>query len=185
MQQITLAWNGPYTFQELFNNSKLMSTWDVPGVYLWVENLNGKDRLLYVGRCKGGSGSTISKRHLHHYMSYLGGIYPLPERARTSKQRWNLDLRIPGVSNKITQKNEFLKLAEEGFGYANKLSLYFAQLPSTQVEIIERNLIYFLQPEDNISGTKTPPKVEIEIFHENSLWVTSSIKSKNKNIKCV
>ncbi len=167
METLTLKWHGPYKFEELLKDPELERQFSCPGVYLWKENNSGNEGIAYIG--KAGGSPTLFKRHLQHYMGYLGGTYSIPKEFRRSSKEWVLNLKKDEVVSTIFDLSKFKGLVEEGFEYTKHLSIYMAKAPKEKTADIERNLLYSINPTRTQWGTKSKPDVAISINHTGDL----------------
>ena len=142
----------------------------LPGVYIWVETLpTGKRQLSYVG--KATLSTTLWGRHLQHYASLVGGLYSIPKEFGDGTNHWVPDWSKRDVASIMLEESLFLKVVEAGFKRAVATEIYLCPL-SGEVDLaaIERQLLYELKPSGTKRGTMSPPKVGLEIEHQNIPW---------------
>jgi hypothetical protein len=177
MERVTLKWHGPYSFRDLIADQELRDRWNVSGVYLWMDPTRGEETICYVGKTKARGGApSLFKRQLQHYTDYIGGAYDIPEKMRSTGIYWRLHLNEPGVAETLTNREKVRELAADGFTYANSLKIFLAEADPESVDIIEANLIYSLQPVDNVSGKNRRPAHETKIVHKNAPWATDAVR---------
>lgn len=179
--EIVMDWEGPYKLSEFFIDPAMKDKYDRPGVYLWIEELpNGKKRLSYIGRATGRP--TLWKRHLQHYAFLVGGLYTIPKEFRRSYKDWIPDWTKEEAAATILSVEKFLNVVEEGFRYAVACSIYlWPSKPDVDVRLIERNLLYDLQPTSTIWGTKSEPVTRLNIRHREPAWLSPEIRDHIKN----
>ena len=180
---IILDWLGPFTFTDLLNEptpSKL----EVPGVYLWIEKRQEWEQISYVGKATGRPG--LLARQRKHYSNLIGGRYTIPEHFREGRQRW-IPNQYPEDADILSDVEEFILLVRHAFHYGDHIKIFLAPLPhlvSEKLKVVERNLLYDLQPVGTAPGTKTIPKEKLQIQHRNAGWLRGAIK-RNLNDKLV
>jgi hypothetical protein len=178
METVTLRWNGPYGFGQLITDKELRTRWNVPGVYLHVTPAGQGETIYYVGKATGAP--SLFKRQLEHYQHYICGAFDIPAEVRRSGTYWRLNLNEFGVAETITDREKLLELVEDGFEYASSFKIFLAEAPRERVGVIEKNLLYDLQPVGNTRGMKKQPTEEINIVHENARWATDEVREKIK-----
>lgn len=137
--EITLNWEGPFTFKDLISEKKKYDEYDeynCPGIYLWMENWKEKGWRfpIYIGKS-----TNLSSRHLDHYTSYLGGLSFIPKR-RIEGSKFDWECKIKKRSDKqkfdeqrdefvetIFNKDKFCGFISEVFKYTESLEIYLAK----------------------------------------------------------
>lgn len=142
---VTLTWHGPWTFEQLLRDSADPDIVEQPGVYVWVERLDGVGTVTYVGK----SSRTFRKRQLEHYRCMIGGQYWIPERARRGRGVWNPSLSAEGTVPTLFDLDRFLDVVKDGFSYVQLIHVYFAAATGVPLLQLERNLIARWCPEQN------------------------------------
>jgi hypothetical protein len=166
--EILLEWHGPFRFQDILADPVARKTYNVPGVYLWVESAPKHSGIYYIG--KAGGSPTLMMRHLQHYMCFMGACYGIPARFRNCGKDWSLDIKDPEVVQTIFEKGKLFPLIAESLDYANHLQIFLAQAPKEYLKDIERNLLWDLKPSGTMLGTLSPPKTKVRIAHKNARW---------------
>lgn len=179
--EIIMEWDGPYKLSDFFMDPVIKQKYDKPGVYLWTEELpDGKRRLSYVGRASGKP--SLWKRHQEHYVNFVGGQYTIPTEFRRSGKAWIPDWAIEETASTLLSLDYFVEIIKEGFHYALALNTYlWPATPDADVSLIERNLLYDLQPTGTNWGTKSFPKNRINIRHKSPHWLCKDIREHINN----
>ncbi len=174
--EIKLRWEGPYCFRELFGNEHLKQWFSSPGVYLWVQNHNNFQTLHYVG--KAGGKPSLYTRQLQHYQYFIGGLYTIPGEFRKSVKDWVPDRNKEEVYSVLLDKSKFIEVVEEAFDCINSYSIHMAKLATaSEAKVVERQLLFDLQPTGTRWGCSSPPAVPIRIVHSNATWATEQIRN--------
>lgn len=167
MKTIKLYWYGPYSFFELFSTEKYKDKFSHPGVYLWYEINEHNKKLAYVGKASGKP--TLYERNFQHYINQIGGQYFIPEFFRkNSDKSWVLDVNDPTCRSSVLNMNIYHSIVIDSFNYICNISIYLCILHSNDVNLVERNLLYKLQPLRTKWGTKTEPSEKIKITNSGS-----------------
>ncbi len=138
-----------------------------------AENVRG---LAYIG--KAGGSPNIIDRVQQHYHSYLGCFYDIPAYAGLDG-KWQAILDRPAVASTLFSEQRFVRLATAAFHYVNSFEFFVAPR-DTDLDVIERSLIWNLQPTDNTQGKKTPPAAPVSTVHKNAQWITRELKAQAK-----
>jgi len=166
---IRLEWSGGYSFKELFFDGEYRSKFCTPGVYLWLEPAEDRDRILYVGRATGAP--DLWNRQWSHYVSYIAGHYQLPEIARPGRGSWEMNPCNRAVLETVFDEASYVQLVRDGFAYASRISVYLCPLSVDVVRRVERQLLYELQPSGTKPGTRTPPEECLKLVHHRVGWL--------------
>jgi len=174
-QSINLRWEGPFTVEAILNQhiERARPRYHIPGVYLWTEpsQVGNNDYVSYVGK----SEQDLWKRQFEHYLCEIGGQYIIPETFRRNKKRWEMDYDCPEVRRVVFSYKEFIGLVEEAFDYVPFLRIYLCPIDAALTANVERNLIWDLQPRDNIRYKKSKPCKQLRLVHHNACWGSESI----------
>lgn len=169
---VTLEWHGPHLLSEFPRRRELGAEFNVPGVYLWIEELPsvaGK-RLSYVGKASGKP--TLYARQLQHYAFTVGGLYMIPGELRKDRTKWAVDWAKPECVAVMLDEEQFIGVVRDGFRLAAASAVYLAPYRGDDLGVIESNLLYALQPTGTDRGTKYPPKTRVEIRHTKATsWI--------------
>jgi len=182
MRQIKLFWKGPYEFHQLINDDSIRKEYQVRGVYIWIlhHKSDEKKELYYVGRASGKP--NLWQRQWQHYKNYIGGIYDIPGEFRKSGEYWSNDVNDK-ARNVILDKRKFLELVSEAFDFTKYLKIFLCPLKEEDpqhIKIVERNLLYDLQPTGTTGGKESEPSNRLKISHRNATWATEEIRRKLK-----
>lgn len=108
----------------------------------------------------------------------IGGLYTIPQEYRQSNEDWVPNWSLPTVAEVILDRKKFQKVIDEGFAYEAACQVYLAALDSADLsKIVERQLLYDLQPHSTSWGTKSEPHSPIDIVHIDATWATEAIRS--------
>ena len=146
---------------------------------MWRETMTGAENvrgLAYIGKASGSP--NLIARVQHHYHEYLGCFYDIPEYAGLD-DKWQAKLDGPAVVGTLFSEQRFVRLATVAFQYVNSFEFFLAPR-DTDLDVIERNLIWDLQPTDNVLGKKTPPAAPLSIVHKDAQWITRELKAQAK-----
>ncbi len=163
-----LKWSDPHSIQDILTCTPPCTNFRHAGVYLWEENRPGGDgryQVIYVGKA-----NNIWKRQLEHYWYQLGGAFLLRGCYRECEEDWGLDLSKAEVRDTLFNLPKFIQLVSENFNYINRLKIHVAPVAPEDTRLVEANLIYQLQPEDNLRGKASSPAVELDFDHQNQQW---------------
>ncbi len=164
MDPIRLDWEGPFKIRELIEPSARAGHLDQPGVYLWCDS--DPRSICYVGRSK----SSLVARQREHYLHQLSMEYSLPASARESRQKWECYWQLPAVLATVLDKQKVVEHIKEAFEYVHGVEVYLAVLDAADVERVERQLLWELQPSGTRRGTGTAPSEHTPITHSGSDW---------------
>ena len=154
--ELALTWQGPFKLSDFIGNPELERQFGCPGVYIWIEKLEKADRLSYVGRAKGSR--TLCQRQKQHYANMIGGLYTIPHEFYAADCDWVPDWSRQDIYTVLLNPEEFHKLVDAGFAYADACEVHLCGLTSgNEAQQIERQLLYDLQPTGTTWGTRTPP----------------------------
>lgn len=164
---LDLRWSKGYSFQQLLANDDLRKEFNCPGVYLHLDNRRSEgERAAYVGKASGAP--SLWRRQYDHYVHYIGGLYVIPE----STQHENSYTWTPGPDNEKTRSTVFCReafheIVDLAFDYVQTVTIHLCKLPTAgEAKIVERRLLWDLEPIDTTAGTKTRPKDVRECFHD-------------------
>ncbi|HOY73846.1 MAG TPA: hypothetical protein PL067_04855 [Bacteroidales bacterium] len=174
MHEIHLTWNGPYTFKDIILGNTELQT-NAIGVYFHTEEIDGKTFISYAGKAMGAPG--LVKRQLQHYLHFIGGMYNIPSDYRGSQREWVPDNKHYNKKENreyfetIFDKDKFLTLVGEAFGYVQKLRIYLASemFEKQDIPLIERKLLYAFQPLNTFWGTTSDACPDIVLKHEGAV----------------
>lgn len=169
---VTLEWHGPYPLSAFPRRSELGIQFNVPGVYLWVEDLPNQvgKRLSYVGKASGKP--TLYARQLQHYAYTVGGLYMIPREYRDERTKWAVDWKRPECVSVMLDEEQFIRVVRDGFRLAAATAVYLAPYRDGDLGVLEANLLYALQPTGTDRGTRYPPKTRLEVLHTGAtLWI--------------
>jgi len=178
MNQAHLTWHGPFTFRALLTDESLLTRFQLPGVYLWVDRK--RTQLWYVGR----SLTNLIKRHYTHNANLVGGQYNIPADYRAAKTEWVPDWGRRDALGVSFSEEAFVALIKEAFVFRNNLDIFLSPqnrgVDSTVqkslvvlLKALEKNLLYDLRP----AGTRSPhsppsPRLTI-VHHGDTRWLES------------
>jgi hypothetical protein len=169
MRSIALRWSGPYTFKWLLTSAKSRERFCSPGIYLWIEAFHGSPQQGLVAEV--GKATNLRKRLLEHYQGFLSCRYDVPKWVRPVGE-WRCLLDESEVATTLFDKRRLLELTSMSFEYANSFRLFVA--PSrADLAVVERNLIWDLQPTGNVHGKKSEPPERVRIVHYGATWATA------------
>ena len=174
---LNLFWEGPYRLRDFIRSNELKERFSCAGVYIWIDKLpDGSERLSYVG--KAGGRPSLHHRQQQHYANMVGGLYTIPKEYRQSNEAWVPNWSLPTVAEVILDREKYQKVIDEGFAYEAACQVYLATLDSAdESKIVERQLLYDLQPSSTSWGTKSAPNSPIDIVHIDANWATQAIRS--------
>lgn len=170
-----LKWHGAFTFEELLTSAANKAEFSKPGVYLWIDEFCKPEKICYVGRATGAPDLWI--RHWAHYISLIAGHYQLPGVAGPDGTPWEMAPANPAVIATVFEEDKYLALVRAGFAYAKHLRLFLCPLNAELVRMVERQLLYELQPVGTTWGRKTAPITLLSLIHESASWLTPSTKT--------
>ncbi|MEX2257288.1 MAG: hypothetical protein WD672_01140 [Woeseia sp.] len=171
---INLDWLGPFPLQDFFTVNELKRKFAVPGVYIWIEDTPTGEHLSYVGKASGSPPLFI--RQQQHYANMIGGLYTIPKCYRSADFDWVPDWSKSDVAETLLDSDRFHQVVDDAFAYASHCAIYLAVLESAgQTKLIERQLLYDLQPTGTRWGKSTLPGVPLSITHHNAIWATAPI----------
>ena len=173
--KVTLHWQGPFTLPKFLQSVEYTNEFKgKSGVYLWTEPDDVGKVLTYVG-CASGK-PCLWIRQFQHYMNLIGGQYNIPAEFRHDKQQWGLKYENEICKRVVFDLEQFKMLAADAFAYVERTRIFVCPWPAAEVETIERNLLWDLQPRDTTWGTRTPPSMRLDISHQNALWASLEIR---------
>jgi len=157
--EIELNWSAPISFSELFSDVPSIKTFNTKGVYLWTD---AGDILNYIGKSLGNPG--LVKRQHEHYLDLIGGCSLIPGRYRKVGTQWSIGNKndYPGV---ILDRDRFKDLVDSAFDYISDINVRLCPLPHltrSEIENIEKALIYEFKPWCNTTSIKTKSVHEIK-----------------------
>lgn len=120
---------GPCTFRELLTVAHRAS-FSMPGVYLWIDDLQPPERISYVGQALGAP--DLWKRQWSHYASYIAGHYQLPGAARFDSEPWELDSTRDVVVGTMFDEEKYVRFSVRSTH--SSLSLSIRSGPSESLE---------------------------------------------------
>lgn len=178
---IFLEWHGPFRLAQFPRGSDLRTKFGVPGVYLWMEELPNlaRSRLSYVGKASGKP--TMYARQLEHYARTVAGLYMIPHEFCENGTKWAVDWENPESVCVLLDEERFIKMVRNGFRLAAATNVYLAPYRGSDLAIIERNLLYTLQPTGTDKGTRSPPKIRADIRHSGvTSWICPDTRNQFK-----
>ena len=155
-----LHWSRGYLFVELLNSRHLREQFNCPGVYVHIDHRRG--RAAYVGKASGAPDLWL--RQYTHYVNYIGGLYLIPNLGEESNGYvWEPG---PDKVKTVFNRDQFHKTVDLAFDYVPKVEIHLCPLENANAaKLIERELLWALDPLDTTRGTKTPPKDTHEFVH--------------------
>lgn len=134
---------------------------DAPGIYLWIENREGRNIINYIGK----SHSSVLRRNRFHFENTVSGQYPVPMAYFSA-----LDDKEKYYAPKGERKN-FIYSNEEAlktfisyaFKYRDQITVYYSSHPIDDLKDLEANLIHILKPEENIYKHQIVDGLEVEV----------------------
>ena len=157
---LALHWTGPWSFRDLLINRDEIPGDEKPCVYLWLESLAGRSKVIYVGQSRRG----IWKRQLEHYRCLIGGQYWLPPQSRHGQGVWNPNFEAKDTASILFDRSRFLAVVGDGFDYAQSITICFATVKDKPLLQVERNLIARWNPEQNVT-VRLRDEEMLEISH--------------------
>ncbi len=181
MTEVILEWLGPYKLRELPQHQQRL---ECPGVYMWVERPPNDPYgfLEYAGKASGSP--SLFARQIEHYHAYLGARYVVPLWAAQEYGReWGSALHDPKVIEILFDKQKIMRVISDAFEYAHTLDFYFAPYKGPQpLTVVERNLIWDLQPRGNSQGRRTLPGQPLDLLHKNATWRAAAKAARKLNV---
>lgn len=161
---LELNWKYICKLSELLDKQNDLSEWSVPGVYLWVENVNDTNRSFkkkcvnYVGKSK----SSLLKRNIYHHVQQVVCLYSVPDLYRNENRRY-----IPGKDNYAVLKSvkNFSDLRIESEEYMKNVDLYFCRVESDKLKEIESDLLFQMIPLETNHSTRSASSLKFEFTH--------------------
>lgn len=146
------------SFEDLLREAPNIANFRTKGVYLWTD-VDGS--LNYIGKALGKP--DLVKRQQDHYLSLIGGCSVIPARYRKVERQWSKGNKFdyPDV---ILDRDKFKELVDSAFDYLNDIKVWLCPLPhlaNSEIEELEKVLIYEFQPWCNTMSTKTKPDSDI------------------------
>ncbi len=150
----------------------------VRGVYMWVCSIGNRCWIDYIGKATGSP--TLIRRQQEHVENQLGLRYRIPKEFMPGDEDW-----VPGVYPKNTawllDPHKRALLIDAARTYLDASTVFLAPQPemsSQELRLLERNLLWDLQPLGTTPGTKTPPKEQQDIVHVNAGWYSEALENK-------
>ena len=174
--EVRLTWKGPYKLRDFFGNPDLDRTFSCPGVYIWIERKGSDECLSYVGKASGSP--TLARRQRQHYAFGIGGLYTIPSEFRKmAKERWVPDWSKPDVYEVLLERSRFHMLVDDAFNYIDACDVHLARAASGgEAKLIERQLLFDLQPTGTKWGCRSPPGYPIRLVHRRATWASAAIR---------
>lgn len=171
-EAIELNWMGPFSFRQVVEfGLKGGKPLDLPGVYIWIENVLDLECITYIGK----SQSTLFARLLSHYRNFAGGQYSIPCYARSEPYRssngkhWMFFPDKPECVKRITDYELLKELIKESLCYAASITLYAAGVAKEDTKAVERNLLFKYKPLWTRQGTRSQPPRQLSLTHGGEL----------------
>ena len=177
--EIILDWRGPFLPKSFLDEKDPQPT---PGVYLWLADFHGKKWVEYVGKASGSP--TLGRRQQEHVSNTIGLKYTIPAQVRDADEDWKPGI-YPENKNQLLIKSTRESLVDEALRYLDSMTFFLAPMEAKDrklLGIVERNLLWALQPRSTVPGTKTPPPTPIDIKHRNASWASGSFENKFKMV---
>jgi hypothetical protein len=168
---IHLRWSAALTYGQILGVNwakELASQFSKkPGVYIHVDHRTS--RVAYVGKSNASTG--LLERQREHYSMLVGGRYLIPDSpVDPGSFHWTPDRRKEEYLRTILDRNEFKRIVDHAFDYAEKVRIYLSPLHSSDdAKIVERELLFACKPLDTTWGTKSPPHQRIDLKHDFTL----------------
>lgn len=115
-----------------------------PGIYLWIENWDGKRGLIYIGKHL----SSVYGRNLYHYEYMVSGQEPVPERYFENQDLYLLDNRKKDRIGFFNDQDAFKKYLKYSFAYRDNIEVFYVN-HNVDVNETEAVLINFYKPSAN------------------------------------
>lgn len=160
-ETIGLSWEGPFSFKDLLTTKKHHEDYNCAGVYLW--EIVGEKFPQYIGKATGSP--SLWLRQFHHYISLIGGLYTVPMQFTNNGADWVCDYNNDEVLGILFNEQKFKEVISYGFRYAAAIQIYLAKLSASKVNVVERNLLYYLKPSTTNWGTQSEPKERVRLIH--------------------
>lgn len=187
---IELIWRPPVTFRQLFTDDQIRSELSHPGVYFHTDHREG--RVAYVGKASGHP--DLWRRNYTHFLNLIGGLSLIPTLDSDSyAYDW-----LPNPKEENPNKEEyfstlldqgrFTEIIGKAYRYSEMIMLHFCPLKSQEdAKLVERELLFALEPLDTDRGTKSPPDTPTNIINYcgNLRNFRSLMRRERSNILCV
>ena len=175
---VTLDWEGPLTCRDFIEQVPAVEKYKcTSGVYLCTEQQGATTVLTYVGKA-----ADLWTRQVQHYMNQISGQAIIPKDFCSDGQAWDALYKHDRFRAIVSDVERFRQLVTDAFRYVQHVRVFLCRRPAKEVRVLERNLLYDLQPRDTKWGRETVPSVRIDIRHRNALWVSPEIREHAK--KC-
>jgi hypothetical protein len=181
MREVTLNWSGPHKILDFVEKEHIKEEFGGYGVYIWVINRTDYDEIKYVGM---SSYWPLWWRQSNHIRYFLGGLYKIPEDFCRNNKKWVPDETLPECRKIMLDLDKYVEVLKDSRRYMNAINVYAAKTKKEETKIIERNLIYNLQPLGQ-NGTKSVPSNMIRIYHKNATWNSDKLTNKIKEFLLV
>jgi hypothetical protein len=177
---VNIEWEGPWRLRDFFGNDVLRERFSCAGVYLWIQHHDGLEELNYVGKASGSP--TLYKRQLEHFRDCIGGRHHLPKPFRPIGTAWIPDPTTQACYSVLLDPTRFHGLIDDAYVMIDTFKVYLARTavfpdPKKSAKLIERQLLFDLQPVGTGWGLGSPPSELVEIIHHNATWLTEPIEA--------
>jgi hypothetical protein len=175
---ISIRWRGPVGLLDVVReNDPADKALGQCGVYLWTSGSGSK--LRYVGRAWKCSIWTRLRAHL---LKQIGGSYIVPPEylpSGSAPTGWAIDWQNQTCRETLQNVERFIaEVVRPSFKMAEDSVIWYANVDINFVRVVERQLIYDLQPMDNDPRTMTIPKHWIDVRHESAAWYRGEVKQR-------
>ena len=182
-----IIWEGPFEVETLLRHPECrrpdpLATkrhdhrYRKPGVYLWTEpcQIGGTpDQVVsYVGKAE----KDLWERQWVHYFYQIGGQAVIPESWREDKNAWGVNYDCPEMHEVVFTYDKFITVVADAFKYIKDSRIYLSPY-CENTGVLERNLLWDLQPKRTTRNTKSQPGTRLTIIHHNAVWATTSALS--------
>jgi hypothetical protein len=180
MKELTVAWRGPISLFDVARSERPSDpSLTSRGVYVWVCGAGTDARLRYVGRaCK----YSLWARARTHLLQQIGGSYRVPpgfvdQASPLRETGWEVDWSIMRRMNLLLEEDSFVnQVVRPAYRMAASISVWYAPLAIDDACLVERQLLYDLQPLDNGRKTMGYPREPVKILHEDAGWFTGGVE---------
>lgn len=160
---VRLKWKGPFPFKDFLLNPKYNDEFSCPGVYMWVIEHDRRKCIQYIGKSQ-----SVFHRILDEFFLQIGCKYSIPKEFRSCRKDWHCNFNDKKIFDILLHKEKLLNLIGESFDYIMRNKLYIACQENEGnkfIGMVERNLLWQLQPCRTKWGTMSKPKNVLSFIH--------------------